>query len=99
MRIGVGWIFQPAACVPDFCINHSGNVAQNFFNAPEAASSEHSNFSLFFISRCRVNCSVLFRHLLVSSLWRFSAGLFSNDVGGVPGRPVSVALASTFLVL
>src|SRR5689334_9220412 len=63
MGVGVGRIIQPAARVPNFRIDHTRHVAQNFFDTPEAAGSEHSYLSRLLTRVYRVGRSVLIIHV------------------------------------
>jgi hypothetical protein len=45
MCIGIRRILEPATCIASFRIDHAGHVTQDFFDTPEATTSEHGNLN------------------------------------------------------
>ena len=78
----VSWIRHFATGVPDACIQHAGNLADDFLHAPEAAAGKESDFTL--------------RGLICRGIRRRSGGSslrFHNTIGLLRGRRQHLSLS------
>src|SRR6185295_19750230 len=62
MCIGICRILQPTTGVPDFRIDHTRHVAQNFFHTPEAAGSKNGYLTSPVTRDCRAQRAALLTH-------------------------------------